>query len=131
FWGSGRGGFSLGRAPKRRYPARESLDFPVLPRHQQLAGVEDGGVGADGDTNQQGEHKLPGGGATKEEQREQGNDDRERRIDGPDDRLRDRVVHDAFEGLFWGYAEVLPNPVEHHDGVVHREADDRQQRRDE
>ena len=44
------------------------------------------------------------------------------------DGLQDRVVHDRAERLAGMPDAVLADAVEHHDRVVHAEADDRQQR---
>ncbi len=65
----------------------------------------------------------------RREEREQGEDDGERGIDRTHDGLRQAVVDDAFERGIGLPGKVLANAVEDDNRVVHREADDRQDRR--
>ena len=46
-------------APEIRDPLTQTLNLAVLPRDEQLAGVEDRGVGAADNADQQGQHEIP------------------------------------------------------------------------
>ena len=50
--------------------------------------------------------------------------------DGPAQRLVHRAIHHGFQRLLARELQILADTVEDHDGIVHRVADQRQQRRD-
>src|SRR5689334_6971479 len=112
------------RATEILDPLPEALDFARLPRHQQLARVEDRGKGAADDANQKGKHELLGRFATEEIEGQQREDDRHRRVEGPHDRLCKTVIDDLFERRRHAAGQVLADSVEDDDGVVDRETDD-------
>src|SRR5438874_8405131 len=105
--------------------------FDLLPERDDLARVEDRRVRPRDDADEQREREVAHREPAEEEEREQGEDDGQRGDHGPRERLHDRVVDHRVERLAWIQAEVLADPVEYHDRVVDREADDRQDCRDE
>ena len=56
---------------------------------------------------------------------------RKRRHQGAGEGLIERPVHDFLSAPPAHPPEVLPNPVEHHDGVVERVSDNREHRRED
>ena len=105
--------------------------FALFPDDQQHAGVEDGRVGTTKDTDQQRQCEGTNAGASEERQRTQREEHRERRIEGAGHRLHEACIHDLLKCLRSAPLHVLADTVKHHDGVMHRETDDRQQSRNE
>ena len=110
----------------------------LLQHREQRRRDEDRRVGPACEADQQGEAEvLQCDGAedlgAEDQHRENGKDRDQRGIDGPGKRLVHREVHDVGVGKLPCRAEtarVVPHPVEHHDRVVQRVAEDRQERHD-
>src|SRR5438045_4122872 len=94
------------------------------PDDQERSGVEDRAVGARDDADEQGQGEALEARAAGDEDGGQDQDDGEARDDRPRGGLHDAEVDDLLEGKALAHAQVLANPVEDHDGVVHREAHD-------
>src|SRR6266545_7948668 len=107
-----------------RPPALAPLVLELLPQRDDLRGIEDRGVRARDDPDEQREREVADRVAAEEEEREQRHEHRERRDHGPRQRLHDREVDDGVERLAHVQLQVLADPVEDDDRVVHGEADD-------
>ena len=108
--------------------AEPVVPLAVFPDDQQLGRIENGRVGATEQSDQQDDDEVLDGGTAKKEQGQQGEDTSQLRVDGAGQRLHDAVVDDIFELLTsLAVDEVFTDAVKHHDGVVHREANHRQQ----
>src|SRR5438445_8787499 len=118
-----RGGSTLGRGGEA---AVSDAVFDLLPERDDLARVEDRGVGPRDDADEEREREVAHREPTEEEEREEREHHGQRSDDRSRERLHDRVVDDGVERLARIELQVLTDAVEHDDRVVYREPDDRE-----
>src|SRR5437773_12493373 len=102
----------------------DGLESP--PDDQQRGRIEDGAVGAGDDSDQERQREALDRLATRDEDRRQDEHHGEAGDDRPRRGLHDAQVHDLLEGEALADTQVFADPVEDHDRVVDREADDGQ-----
>src|SRR5690606_24556350 len=96
---------------------------------QQTVGHVDGGVGTHHDADNQCQGKAADTLATEPVERQQDQQGRDRRRQGPRQGLGGRDVDHMLQFGIAHEPQILTYPVEYHDGVVQRITDDRQHRR--
>ena len=124
--GYGRCGLYSGRRRLRLLP----IFRPVTQENQNGTSYKDRRIRSYQDADHQGEGETIQHFTTKDPQRGGSQERKSGRQDGPALRLVDTGVHQSFEILIPGGPKVLADTIEHHNGVVHRIADERQERRD-
>jgi hypothetical protein len=104
--------------------------LPFVPPENQRARDVDRGIGACDDADEEGERKVVHWTAAEYVERSRGEEHRA----GGDDRaaqgLIERLVHQLAECAAHAELQVFTDTIKDHDGVVDREADDGEQRRD-
>ena len=96
------------------------------PPENDGGGDEDGGVGADEDTGEDGEREVAEGGTTHEEEEEDGDQGTDGGQQRSAESAADGVVHDFAQVTLLG-GEVFANAVEDDDGVIDRVSGDGEQ----
>src|SRR5215211_6791632 len=92
--------------------AEQAPNLSGFPRDQNLARVEDRRIGATDDADQKRKDELLGRLASEEVERKEREDDGQRSVDRPYDRLREAVIDDLFEAGRRLAGKVFTNPVE-------------------
>src|SRR5438093_11666469 len=124
---SGRGFASAGEGKA----VKETGEVAVFPGDENLAGDEDGGVGAGDDAEEESKEKDIDLAGAEEEERDDSEDDGERGVDGAGDGLGEAGIDDFIKGRIAVGGDVFADAVEDDDGVVDGEADDGEEAGDE
>ncbi len=112
------------------FAPRLALLDPRLPVEHDRGGHEDRGIGPDDHPDQEDEGEVAEHLAAEDEEHRHDQEHRQRGQDRPGQGLVDGGVDHVGQGLALPEpaAPVLPDPVERHDRVVDREADDGEER---